>query len=317
MAKLLATDTAMRVTTDAVQVLGGYGYVTDFPAERLMREAKVLQIVEGTNQIQRMVIGRQLAVGRPWTPCLWPGVRLTLESWHRWPYWRSLSRFRPRPGTRSSASGAAATSSPRPGTHRLPWSPSNGWKRGCGGCGRSWKPPRSGPGCPPRIIVSRLCAALTWMCWRTRAGGWRSARQWQTGMAGRLTFTGWRRRCGGADWMSAKQLHADLLPGWAATGAAATVLTSTPSRNQSSRALAPRHRPRWRELRRRPGCAAAARAGRPLSDPAIRWQSTRRRPRPGSGSVPTPGRRHAWRAHLPRARHCHPRAPAWRRPVGR
>ena len=61
MAKLLAADTAMRVTTDAVQVLGGYGYVEDFPAERLMREAKVLQIVEGTSQIQRMVIGRQLA----------------------------------------------------------------------------------------------------------------------------------------------------------------------------------------------------------------------------------------------------------------
>jgi hypothetical protein len=61
MAKLLATDTAMRVTTDAVQVLGGYGYVEDFPAERLMREAKVLQIVEGTNQVQRMVIGRALA----------------------------------------------------------------------------------------------------------------------------------------------------------------------------------------------------------------------------------------------------------------
>ena len=61
MAKLFASDTAMRVATDAVQVLGGYGYVEDFPAERLMREAKVLQIVEGTNQIQRMVIGRQLA----------------------------------------------------------------------------------------------------------------------------------------------------------------------------------------------------------------------------------------------------------------
>jgi alkylation response protein AidB-like acyl-CoA dehydrogenase len=61
MAKLFATDTAMRVATDAVQVLGGYGYVEDFPAERFMREAKVLQIVEGTNQIQRMVIGRQLA----------------------------------------------------------------------------------------------------------------------------------------------------------------------------------------------------------------------------------------------------------------
>ncbi|HEX4059605.1 MAG TPA: acyl-CoA dehydrogenase family protein [Streptosporangiaceae bacterium] len=63
MAKLFASDTAMRVATDAVQVLGGYGYVEDFPAERLMREAKVLQIVEGTNQIQRMVIGRWLAKG--------------------------------------------------------------------------------------------------------------------------------------------------------------------------------------------------------------------------------------------------------------
>jgi alkylation response protein AidB-like acyl-CoA dehydrogenase len=60
MAKLFATDTAMRVTTDAVQVLGGYGYVSDFPAERYMREAKVLQIVEGTNQVQRIVIGRRL-----------------------------------------------------------------------------------------------------------------------------------------------------------------------------------------------------------------------------------------------------------------
>jgi alkylation response protein AidB-like acyl-CoA dehydrogenase len=61
MAKLFASDAAMRVTTDAVQVLGGYGYVTDFPVERYMREAKVLQIVEGTNQIQRLVIGRSLA----------------------------------------------------------------------------------------------------------------------------------------------------------------------------------------------------------------------------------------------------------------
>ncbi|MGA7689138.1 MAG: acyl-CoA dehydrogenase family protein [Jiangellales bacterium] len=60
MAKLIATDTAMSVTTDAVGVLGGYGYVKDYPVERLMREAKVLQIVEGTNQIQRVVIGRAL-----------------------------------------------------------------------------------------------------------------------------------------------------------------------------------------------------------------------------------------------------------------
>ena len=59
-AKLFATDMAMRVTTDAVQVLGGYGYVSDHPVERYMREAKVLQIVEGTNQIQRLVISRSL-----------------------------------------------------------------------------------------------------------------------------------------------------------------------------------------------------------------------------------------------------------------
>jgi alkylation response protein AidB-like acyl-CoA dehydrogenase len=63
MAKLFATDTAMRVATDAVQVLGGYGYVEDFPAERYLREAKVLQIVEGTNQIQRLVIARALGRG--------------------------------------------------------------------------------------------------------------------------------------------------------------------------------------------------------------------------------------------------------------
>jgi alkylation response protein AidB-like acyl-CoA dehydrogenase len=63
MAKLIATDTCMRVTTDMVQVLGGAGYVADYPVERYMREAKALQIVEGTNQIQRLVIGRALLRG--------------------------------------------------------------------------------------------------------------------------------------------------------------------------------------------------------------------------------------------------------------
>jgi alkylation response protein AidB-like acyl-CoA dehydrogenase len=60
MAKLLATDNAMKVTTDAVQVFGGYGYTTEYPVERYMREVKVMQIFEGTNQIQRLVIGRSL-----------------------------------------------------------------------------------------------------------------------------------------------------------------------------------------------------------------------------------------------------------------
>ncbi|TDW90740.1 alkylation response protein AidB-like acyl-CoA dehydrogenase [Kribbella pratensis] len=59
-AKLVCTDAAMKVTTDAVQVLGGYGYTREFPVERYMREAKVTQIFEGTNQIQRLVISRDL-----------------------------------------------------------------------------------------------------------------------------------------------------------------------------------------------------------------------------------------------------------------
>jgi alkylation response protein AidB-like acyl-CoA dehydrogenase len=60
-AKLVATDTAMKVTTDAVQVFGGYGYTREFRVERYMREAKIMQIFEGTNQIQRLVISRHLA----------------------------------------------------------------------------------------------------------------------------------------------------------------------------------------------------------------------------------------------------------------
>ncbi len=58
MAKMFCSDTAMRVTTDAVQILGGYGYVKDHPVERMMRDAKITQIYEGTNQIQRLVIAR-------------------------------------------------------------------------------------------------------------------------------------------------------------------------------------------------------------------------------------------------------------------
>jgi butyryl-CoA dehydrogenase len=57
MAKLFASDTAMRVTTDAVQIFGGYGYMRDYPIEKFMRDAKITQIYEGTNQIQRNIIG--------------------------------------------------------------------------------------------------------------------------------------------------------------------------------------------------------------------------------------------------------------------
>ena len=62
-AKCFATDMAMRVTTDAVQVFGGNGYTKEYPVEKLMRDAKLMQIYEGTNQIQRLVIARELLRG--------------------------------------------------------------------------------------------------------------------------------------------------------------------------------------------------------------------------------------------------------------
>jgi alkylation response protein AidB-like acyl-CoA dehydrogenase len=60
MAKLIASDTAMKVTTDAVQIMGGYGYMKDYPVERMMRDAKLTQIYTGTNQIMKLIIGRDL-----------------------------------------------------------------------------------------------------------------------------------------------------------------------------------------------------------------------------------------------------------------
>ncbi|MGO1971812.1 MAG: acyl-CoA dehydrogenase family protein [Propionibacteriaceae bacterium] len=64
-AKCFASDVAMEITTDAVQLLGGYGYTRDYPVERMMRDAKITQIYEGTNQVQRLVMGRQLLAGLP------------------------------------------------------------------------------------------------------------------------------------------------------------------------------------------------------------------------------------------------------------
>jgi acyl-CoA dehydrogenase len=63
MAKRFSADTAMQVATDAVQVFGGYGYTKEYPVEKLMRDAKLLQIYEGTSQIQRVVIARELLKG--------------------------------------------------------------------------------------------------------------------------------------------------------------------------------------------------------------------------------------------------------------
>jgi len=68
MAKLACSDVAMEVTTDAVQVLGGYGYVTEYPVERMMRDAKITQIYEGTNQVQRLVIAREMRAERRSSP---------------------------------------------------------------------------------------------------------------------------------------------------------------------------------------------------------------------------------------------------------
>jgi alkylation response protein AidB-like acyl-CoA dehydrogenase len=66
MAKVLASDTAMKVATDAVQVFGGYGYMKEYPVEKMMRDAKITQIYEGTNQIQRVVIASELIKGTVW-----------------------------------------------------------------------------------------------------------------------------------------------------------------------------------------------------------------------------------------------------------
>jgi alkylation response protein AidB-like acyl-CoA dehydrogenase len=60
MAKLMCSDVAMEATTDAVQILGGYGYMREYPVERMMRDAKITQIYEGTNQVQRLVIAREM-----------------------------------------------------------------------------------------------------------------------------------------------------------------------------------------------------------------------------------------------------------------
>jgi acyl-CoA dehydrogenase len=64
-AKRFAADTAMEVTTDAVQVYGGYGFIKDYPVEKLMRDAKIMQLYEGTSQIQRLVIARETLLPRP------------------------------------------------------------------------------------------------------------------------------------------------------------------------------------------------------------------------------------------------------------
>ena len=61
MTRYFHSDVAMKVTTDAVQIFGGYGYMRDYPVEKMMRDAKILQIYEGTNQIQRNVIGLELS----------------------------------------------------------------------------------------------------------------------------------------------------------------------------------------------------------------------------------------------------------------
>ena len=79
MCKVFATDTAMRVTTDAVQLFGGYGYCQDYPIEKYMRDAKITQIYEGTNQIQRLVIGRALTR----EPRRWPATSRSRSSTSR------------------------------------------------------------------------------------------------------------------------------------------------------------------------------------------------------------------------------------------
>jgi hypothetical protein len=99
MAKMFAADAAMRVTEEAVQVLGGNGYLKDFPAERMMRDAKVLQIYEGANEIQRLVVARQMLK----------------QASNREPVWPECM-----PGTHGIASGQSLSPEHKKGTAEAP-----------------------------------------------------------------------------------------------------------------------------------------------------------------------------------------------------
>ena len=109
MAKLFASDTAMAVTVEAVQVLGGYGYVSEYPVERFMRDAKITQIYEGTNEIQRLVIARTHEVMLADWPAWRRGSRPRRCSACASPCWSSRS-FR---GPRADVSAAAASRASR------------------------------------------------------------------------------------------------------------------------------------------------------------------------------------------------------------
>ena len=128
--KLVAGDAAMRVTTDAVQVLGGYGYIDEYPVERMMRDAKITQLYEGTQQIQRLIVARSLLAGerspgrQPAAPRSGAHVQILVltkpvpDPGGR----RRTARARPaaRPGRRRPPSSTATTSTPsRP---RSSWS---------------------------------------------------------------------------------------------------------------------------------------------------------------------------------------------------
>ncbi len=170
MSKLLASDTAMRVAIDAVQVHGGYGYVTDYPVERYLREAKVLQIVEGTNQVQRVVIARDLLRGagarrvqRPRDRRARPDDRPARASRIRRGRGRRggtarrragrTGEGRPRP--RSWRGWPSRRSSPRAGCcWRPPWTCSPATRRACGGS-RGRRPRRCSP-CSGRSSWSTL-----------------------------------------------------------------------------------------------------------------------------------------------------------------
>ena len=161
-AKMVATDAAMRVTTDAVQVLGGYGYTRDFPAERYMREAKVTQIFEGTNQIQRLVIARQLLQ----SVCMQAGATATSS-------WSPAARPGWAPAT-VRAGGRGRGPGGDPGPARLA-------RRGAGR--------RAGR----RVRVRRRPTSAT----RTGAGGGRRRpRETRHRCGSRSTAPGWPRRAG-------------------------------------------------------------------------------------------------------------------------
>ena len=117
-AKRFAADSAMEITVDAVQVYGGYGFIKEYPVEKLMRDAKIMQLYEGTSQIQRLVIAREVLMPRRVEEPA-AGYRIALSAWRRWD--RAGGSGRPTAAATATCTGSRRSWSPGDATGDAAW----------------------------------------------------------------------------------------------------------------------------------------------------------------------------------------------------